>query len=60
LFGPGGLLGKYAGFHGTTQGMLRMDFGFSWKLQPSQPVSALIMSRLGNTILLMSTAILPR
>jgi peptide/nickel transport system permease protein len=58
LFGPGGLLGKYAGFHGTTQGMLRMDFGFSWKLQPSQPVSALIMSRLGNTILLMSTAIL--
>ena len=58
LFGPGGLLGRYAGFHGSTQGMVRLDFGFSWKLAPGQPVSDLIMSRLGNTILLMSTAIL--
>ena len=58
LFGSGGLLGKYAGFHGSTEGMLRMDFGFSWKLAPGQPVSSLIMSRLGNTIILMSTAIL--
>jgi peptide/nickel transport system permease protein len=58
LVGPGGLLGSYAGFHSTTQGMLRLDFGFSWKLAPGQPVSKLIMSRLGNTILLMSTAIL--
>lgn len=58
LTGPGGLLGSYAGFHSTTQGMLRLDFGFSWKLAPGQPVSSLIMSRLGNTILLMSTAIL--
>jgi peptide/nickel transport system permease protein len=58
LTGPGGLLGSYAGFHGTTQGMLRLDFGFSWKLAPGQPVSDLIMSRLGNTILLMSTATL--
>lgn len=58
LLGPGGLLGSYAGFNGTTQGMLRMDFGFSWKLAPGQPVSELLMSRLGNTILLMSTAIL--
>jgi len=58
LTGPGGLLGSYAGFHGPTQGMLRLDLGFSWKLAPSQPVSELIMSRLGNTILLMSTAIL--
>jgi peptide/nickel transport system permease protein len=58
LTGPGGLLGSYAAFHGTTQGMLRLDLGFSWKLAPSQPVSELIMSRLGNTILLMSTAIL--
>jgi peptide/nickel transport system permease protein len=58
LLGPGGLLGSYAGFHGPNQGMLRLDLGFSWKLAPSQPVTELIMSRLGNTILLMSTAIL--
>ena len=57
LTGPGGILGKYAGFHGTTHGMLRMDFGFSWKLAPGQPVSDLIMSRLGNTLILMSTAV---
>ena len=58
LTGPGGLLGSFAEFHASTQGMVRMDFGFSWKLAPGQPVSDLIMSRLGNTILLMSTAIL--
>ena len=57
LTGSGGILGKYAGFHGTTHGMLRMDFGFSWKLSPGQPVSDLIMSRLGNTLILMSTAV---
>jgi len=57
LTGPGGLLGQYAGFHGTTHGILRMDFGFSWKLAPSQPVSDLITSRLGNTLILMSTAV---
>jgi peptide/nickel transport system permease protein len=38
--------------------MVRMDFGFSWKLAPGQPVSDLLMSRLGNTILLMTSAIL--
>ena len=58
LFGPGGLLGKYAGFNGSTQGMVRLDFGWSWKLATGQPVTELIMSRLGNTILLMSTAII--
>jgi peptide/nickel transport system permease protein len=58
LTGPGGLLSAYSGFHGGNQGMVRLDFGFSWKLAPNQPVSELIMSRLGNTILLMSTAIL--
>ncbi len=58
LTGPGGLLGSYAGFHGSTQGMVRMDFGFSWKLAPGQPVSGLIMSRLGNTIILMATAVI--
>ena len=58
LLGPGGLLGSYAGFHSDTQGMLRLDFGFSWKLAPGQPVTDLIMSRLGNTILLMTAALL--
>jgi peptide/nickel transport system permease protein len=57
LTGPGGLLGQYAGMHGSTAGMLRMDFGWSWKLAPGQSVSGLIMSRLGNTITLMTTAV---
>jgi peptide/nickel transport system permease protein len=57
LTGPGGLLGQYAGLHGSTAGMLRMDFGFSWKLAPGQSVSGLIMSRLGNTLTLMITAV---
>jgi peptide/nickel transport system permease protein len=57
LFGPGGLLGKYAGYHADNQGILRFDFGWSWKLAPGQPVSDLIASRLGNTIVLMTTAI---
>jgi peptide/nickel transport system permease protein len=58
LTGSSGLLGKYAGFHGTTQGVIRLDFGFSWRLSPSQPVMDLIKGRLGNTIILMSTATL--
>ena len=58
LFGPGGLLGKYAGFNGDNRGTMRFDFGTSWKLAPGQPVSDLMMSRLGNTIILMMTAIL--
>ena len=37
---------------------MRFDFGWSWKLAPGQPVSELMMSRLGNTIILMTTAIL--
>ena len=57
LTGPGGLLGAYSGMHGNTEGMLRMDFGWSWKLAPGQPVSGLIMSRLGNTLTLMATAV---
>jgi peptide/nickel transport system permease protein len=62
LFGPGGLLGQYAGFHGdpqgtSTQGILRMDFGTSWKLARGQPVIDLMKSRLGNTLILMSTAV---
>jgi len=58
LFGPGGILGKYAGYHAENQGVMRFDFGWSWKLAPGQPVSELMMSRLGNTIILMTTAIL--
>lgn len=57
LFGPGGLLGKYAGFHASTHGILRGDFGWSWKLAPGQPVTMLMKSRLGNTVTLMSTAV---
>ena len=49
-------MSKYAGFHGTTRGLLRLDLGFSWKLSPGQPVIELIESRLGNTLTLMSTA----
>ncbi len=56
LTGVDGLLGKYAHYHGNQHGILRMDFGFSWKLSPSQPVADLIKSRLGNTIILMTTA----
>jgi len=56
LFGPSGLLGRYAGFHGEGRGVLRLDWGSSWSLAKGQPVSDLIRSRLGNTLLLMTTA----
>jgi peptide/nickel transport system permease protein len=56
LFGADGLLGKLAGFHGESQGVLRLDWGVSWKLAVGQPVSGMIRSRLGNTLLLMTTA----
>ena len=61
LTGSSGLLGKYAGFNAdpNTQGsfgVVRFDFGKSWKLAPSQPVAGLILSRLGNTLILMSLA----
>ena len=58
LFGPGGLLGEYAGLQGDSKGILRLDFGRSWKLAPSQPVSDLIRSRLSNTFILMTSALL--
>jgi peptide/nickel transport system permease protein len=56
LFGADGLLGTFAGFHGQSQGVLRLDWGTSWKLAVGQPVSDMIRSRLGNTLLLMTTA----
>ncbi|MFQ5616871.1 MAG: ABC transporter permease subunit [Anaerolineales bacterium] len=63
LTGSQGLLGKWASFHGDPNtkgsfGVLRLDFGDSWRLSPSQPVTDLIKSRLGNTLILMSTATL--
>ena len=56
LTGSYGLLKQYSGFHGTNRGILRLDFGWSWKLAVGQPVMDLIKSRLGNTLILMSTA----
>jgi peptide/nickel transport system permease protein len=53
LTGVDGLLSQYAQFHGTGNGILRMDFGTSWRLSQSQPVSELIQSRLANTLILM-------
>jgi peptide/nickel transport system permease protein len=56
LTGPTGLLKQYSGFHGSSRGILRLDFGWSWKLAIGQPVTALIRSRLANTLILMVTA----
>jgi peptide/nickel transport system permease protein len=56
LTGSYGLLKQYSGFHGSNRGILRLDFGWSWKLAVGQPVLDLIKSRLGNTLILMITA----
>jgi peptide/nickel transport system permease protein len=56
LTGSTGLLKQYSGFHGSSHGILRLDFGWSWKLQAGQPVTGLLQSRLGNTLTLMITA----
>jgi peptide/nickel transport system permease protein len=56
LTGYDGLLGAYSGFNGSIKGILRGDFGFSWKISPSQPVAGLLQSRIGNTLLLMITS----
>ena len=56
LTGFDGLLSKYSAFHGNGHGLLRLDFGNSWKLSAAQPVIDLIKSRLGNTLILMATA----
>lgn len=54
LFGPYGLLGRYAHFHGGGHGVLRMDFGVSWSSR--QPISEIIANRLPQTILLTLTS----
>ena len=53
LFGPYGLLGKDAHFHGTGHGVLRLDFGTSWSVARGQPIIDIMKSRLRNTITLM-------
>ncbi len=52
LFGPYGVLGKYAHFHGTGHGVLRFDFGKSWSVARGQPISDIMQSRLKNTLTL--------
>ncbi|MBN2003474.1 MAG: ABC transporter permease [Anaerolineae bacterium] len=54
LFGPYGLLGRYAHFHGNGHGVLRMDFGRSWS--SNQPISDIIENRLPQTITLTLTS----
>lgn len=56
LTGPSGVLGSLANLHGDNRGILRLDWGFSWKLAQGQSVLDIIQSRLGNTLLLMTTA----
>lgn len=56
LTGSTGMLKQYSGFHGGSRGILRLDFGLSWKLAAGQPVTSLLKSRLGNTLILMITA----
>ncbi len=56
LFGQKGLLGRYAQYHGTSHGILRLDFGTSWAVARGQPISMLLESRLSNTLLLMVTS----
>jgi len=56
LTGSNGLLRQYSGFNSDNRGILRMDFGWSWKLAVGQPVTDLLKSRLGNTLILMTTA----
>ncbi|MFQ6102596.1 MAG: ABC transporter permease, partial [Anaerolineae bacterium] len=57
LFNPyRGLLGRWAGYHSDRRGVLRMDWGTSWKLAVGQPVVMLYEARLPNTLLLMTLA----
>ena len=56
LFGPYGLLGKHAHFHGRAHGVARLDFGTSWSVARGQPIVKVMESRLDNTIMLMLTS----
>ncbi len=58
LFGPEGLLGVYARFHGERRGLLRLDFGKSWAVAQGRPIRDLLLARVGNSILLMGAAVL--
>ena len=51
-----GVLSSHAGFHGSQRGVLRLDWGVSWKIANGQSVMGLVESRLGNPLLLMTTA----
>ena len=53
-----GILSRWAGFHANRRGVLRFDWGTSWRLATGQPVTMLIMSRLGNTLTLMLCSII--
>lgn len=57
LLGAHGLLGRWAGYHRDGQGVLRLDWGMSWKVATGQPVEMIIKSRLGNTLRLMTLAL---
>jgi peptide/nickel transport system permease protein len=56
LFGPFGLFGDDAHFHGTSHGVLRLDFGTSWSVSRGQPIVKVMQSRLRNTLTLMITS----
>lgn len=56
LFGPYGLLGKYAHFHGEGRGVMRFDFGKSWNVARGQPIAVILQSRLKNTLTLTISA----
>jgi peptide/nickel transport system permease protein len=53
-----GLLGRWAGYHSNRRGVVRLDWGTSWKLAVGQPVEMLYLSRLGNTLLLMTLSLI--
>ncbi len=55
LTGSAGWMSKFAGYHDDHHGLLRLDFGTSWATH--QPVIDMIGSRLSNTLILMSSAV---
>jgi peptide/nickel transport system permease protein len=58
LFGPYGLLGELAHYHGAGKGVLRLDFGTSWAVARGQPIAGIMESRLDNTITLMLSSVI--